>query len=63
VHSGDSKDFQRCQKWSRSSEVNPEMSIFQREGSIEVKWEAISLDNKGFSGSPEQRFHGGSRQG
>ena len=35
--SGDSEDFQKCQKWSGSSEVNLELRIVQREGSVEVK--------------------------
>ena len=42
--SRDSKDFWKCWKWSRSLEVNPELSIVQREGSIEVKYEARSLE-------------------
>jgi len=32
------------QEFSGSLEVNPELSIVQREGSIEVKWKARSLE-------------------
>jgi len=41
---------------SRSQEVNPEWSVVQRVGSIEVKNEADLGVTRG-SGSLEQRFH------
>jgi len=36
--------FWKCRKWSGSSEVIQNWSIVQREGSIEVKYEARSLE-------------------
>jgi len=43
-------------KLSRSSEFNPELSIVQREVSIEVKNKARALEvTRIISGSPEQR--------
>ena len=36
--------FWKCQKWSRSLEVIQNWSIVQREGSVEVKYEARSLE-------------------
>ena len=36
--------FWKCQERSRSSEIIPDWSILQREGSMEVKYEARSLE-------------------
>jgi len=50
-------------KLSRSSEVIPELNVVQREGSVEVKYKARSLEWQGFSGSPEQRGLWGIKMG
>src|SRR5882724_5099078 len=55
--------FWKCQKWSGNLEVIWNWSIVQREGSIEVKYEARSLEAQGFSGSPEQRGCGRVKMG
>ena len=57
MHSRDSKDFQKCWKLSGSLEVNLELSVAQREVSVEVKNKTRALEvTRIISGSPEQRF-------
>jgi len=57
MFSGDSKDNQKCRKLSRSSEVNQELSIVQREVSVEVKNKARALEvTRNISRSLEQGF-------
>src|SRR5882724_13282602 len=47
MHSGGSEDIWMCSELSESLEVNPELSIVQREVSVEVKNKARALEVTG----------------